>query len=75
MIRLWDSFLSFFGAVVTVAVIGRPLYASFRAVQMALVPTWFWAPMIALGFIGLVMTGAFLRKAGKGIHPLRERRR
>ncbi|MEM9970771.1 MAG: hypothetical protein AAF762_06690 [Pseudomonadota bacterium] len=75
MIRYWDGFLSLFGAVLTLGFIGPPLYAAFRAVQGGLVPTWFWAPMLALGFIGLVMVGAFLRKAGRGIHPLRERRR
>jgi len=75
MIRYWDGFLSFFGAVLTVLFIGLPIYAAFKALQAQLVPAWFWAPLIALGFIGLIMTGAFLRKAGKGIHPLRERRR
>lgn len=75
MIRLWDGFLSLVGALVTVALVGLPLFAAFRAVQAALVPAWFWAPMVALGFVGLVMLGAFLRKGFRGVHPMRDRRR
>ncbi len=75
MIRIWDGFLSGLSAVITLAVIGLPLWAAFRAVQGGLVPTWIWAPMVVLGLIGLVMLLAFLRKAGRGVHPLRDRRR
>ena len=75
MIRLWDGFLSGLCALITLAVIGVPLWAAFQAVQTGLVPTWFWGPMVCLGFIGVVMIFAFLRKAGRGVHPLRERRR
>ena len=75
MIRLWDGFLSLLGAVLTAGAVGVPLWAAFRAVQAGLAPVWVWAPMVGLGFVGLVMTGAFLRKAAQGIHPLRDRRR
>ena len=75
MIRLWDGFLSGLCALVTLGVIGVPLWAAFQAVQAGLVATWVWVPMICLGFIGVVMFFAFLRKAGRGVHPLRERRR
>jgi hypothetical protein len=33
-----------------------------------------WVGVGELGFVGLVMVGAFLRKAGRGVHLLRERR-
>lgn len=75
MIRLWDGFLSGFAAVLTAGVVGLPLWAAFRAQQADLVPVWIWAAMVALGFVGLVMVGAFLRKAINGVHPARERRR
>ena len=75
MIRLWDGFLSLLGAVLTAGAVGVPLFAAFRAVQAGLAPVWVWGPMIALAFVGLVMTGAFLRKAARGVHPLRDRPR
>ena len=75
MIRVWDGFLSGLCAVITLGVIGLPLWAAFRAVQADLVPAWVWAPMVGLGLIGCVMVYAFLRKAGRGVHPLRDRRR
>lgn len=75
MIRLWDGFLSGLCAAITLLVIGVPLWAAFRAQTADLVPAWVWAPMVGLGLIGLVMVFAFLRKAGRGVHPLRDRRR
>ncbi len=75
MIRVWDGFLSGLCAAITGAVIGLPLWAAFQAVQSGMVAVWFWVPMTGLGLIGLVMLFAFLRKAGRGVHPLRDRRR
>lgn len=75
MIRLWDGLLSGLAAILTALVVGLPLWAAFNAVQAGLVPGWVWAAMVALGFVGLVMVGAFLRKAARGIHPARDRRR
>ncbi|NNE79378.1 MAG: hypothetical protein HKN18_03810 [Silicimonas sp.] len=75
MIRLWDSFLSGLCALITAGAIGVPIWGAFRAVQADLIPAWTWVAMVFLGFVGLVMVGAFLRKAGRGVHPLRERRR
>jgi hypothetical protein len=34
-----------------------------------------WVDFGGFGFVGLLMVGAFLRKAGRGVHLLRERRR
>ncbi|MEQ9041214.1 MAG: hypothetical protein RIE24_23030 [Silicimonas sp.] len=75
MIRFWDGFLSALCAMATIGVIGLPLWGTFRAVRADLVPVWFWAPMLLLAFVGAVMVWAFLRKAVRGVHPLRERRR
>jgi len=75
VIRVWDGFLSVLAAIVTVVIIGVPLWGAFLAVRSGLVPVWAWAPMVLLCFVGVVMAAAFLRKAGRGVHPLRERRR
>ncbi|MEM9426545.1 MAG: hypothetical protein AAGA06_07565 [Pseudomonadota bacterium] len=75
MIRVWDGFLSFLAAVVTGAIVGVPVWGAGRAVQAGLLPTWGWGPLVLLGAAGLVMILSFLRKAGRGVHPLRERRR
>ncbi|MCV6593416.1 MAG: hypothetical protein OIF48_10720 [Silicimonas sp.] len=75
MIRLWDGLLSGLCAVITLVVIGVPLWGAIAALRAGLVPGWVWAPVAGLGLAGLVLTLAFGRKAARGVHPLRERRR
>lgn len=75
MIRVWDGFLSALAALITLAVAGAPLWAAYQALRADLVPVWFWAPVVALGFLGVVMFAAFSRKALNGVHPMRDRRR
>lgn len=75
MIRVWDGFLSAICAVITLALIGTPLWAAVSAVRASLVPAWVWAPIVLMAFVGVVMIAAFARKAVRGIDPLRERRR
>jgi hypothetical protein len=75
MIRFWDGFLSALGAILTVILIGVPLWGAVLSLRAELLPVWGWGPVVGLGFVGLVMAGAFLRKAGRGVHPLRDRRR
>ena len=75
MIRVWDGFLSALCAVITMAVIGVPLWGAVRSVQTGLIPMWTWASIVGLGLVGVVMLYAFLRKAARGVHPLRDRRR
>ena len=75
MIRIWDGFLSAFGAILTFLLIGVPIWGAVVALRAELMPGWEWGAVVGLGFVGLVMVGAFLRKAGRGIHPLRDRRR
>ena len=75
MIRIWDGFLSGLCALITLAIIGVPLWGAYNAVTAGLVPIWSWAAIVMLGFVGLVMVYAFVRKAGRGVHPLRDRRR
>lgn len=75
MIRVWDGFLSVLAAIVTVAIVGVPLWGSYLSIQEDRLPLWTMAPMVGLGLVGVVMVFAFLRKASRGVHPLRERRR
>ncbi len=75
MIRLWDGFLSVLAAIVTVAIVGIPLWGSYLSIQADRIPLWAMAPMVGLGLVGAIMVFAFLRKAARGVHPLRERRR
>lgn len=75
MIRLWDGFLSLLCAILTLAILGVPGWGSVLALRAGLLPGWGWAPLVALGFVAAVMILAFLRKAWRGVHPLRERRR
>lgn len=75
MIRFWDGFLSALGALLTIFLIGVPIWGAVVALRSELLPVWAWVAVVGLGFVGLVMVGAFLRKAGRGVHPLRERRR
>lgn len=75
MIRLWDGFLSLLAALLTFGIVGVPLWGTFRAIRGDLVPNWVYVPLVLLGLIGLVMVLAFLRKAGRGVHPMRDRRR
>lgn len=75
MIRVWDGFLSGFCGVITLAVIGVPIWGAVTAVRADLIPTWAWAAIVGLGAVGVVMVYAFFRKAARGVHPLRDRRR
>ncbi len=75
MIRIWDGFLSLLAGLVMLGVVGVPLWGAFVAIQNDLVPGWVWVPLVLLALVGAVMVLAFLRKAMRGVHPLRERRR
>lgn len=75
MIRIWDGFLSLLAALLTGAIIGIPLWGTYLAIRNALVPAWVWVPLVLLVLIGVIMVVAFLRKAGHGVHPMRDRRR
>lgn len=75
MIRLWDGFLSVIAALLTAAILGVPLWGAFRAVRAELIPLWSWGPMVLLGLAGAIMVASFGRKAIRGVHPMRDRRR
>lgn len=75
MIRFWDGFLSLLAAMATAAIVGIPLWGCFVAIRAEMIPGWAWAPFVLLSLIGIIMMLAFLRKAGRGVHPMRERRR
>lgn len=75
MIRVWDGFLSGVAACLTAAVIGVPAWGAVLALRAEMLPVWGWAPLALLAAAGAVMMLSFLRKAARGVHPLRERRR
>lgn len=75
MIRIWDGFLSLLAGLLTVGIVGVPIWGAVLALNNGLVPGWAWGFVVALGFVGLLMVFAFLRKTVRGVHPLRERRR
>lgn len=75
MIRVWDGVLSGLAALVTAGVVGVPVWAAAPALRADLIPAWGWLPVGLLGAAGLLMVLSFFRKAGRGVHPLRERRR
>ncbi len=75
MIRLWDGILSAIAALLTGGIVGVPVWGAFMALRAELLPIWAWGPLLLLGAAGLVMMLSFLRKASRGVHPLRERRR
>lgn len=75
MNRLWDGFLSIIAACLTASIVGIPVWGAVQAVRAGLLPSWGWAPLVLLGVAGFVMVLSFLRKAARGVHPLRERRR
>lgn len=75
MIRIWDGFLSFLAAVATSLIVGTPVWGAVAALRSGLLWTWGWAPVGLLAAAGAVMVMSFLRKAARGVHPLRERRR
>ncbi|MDJ0640882.1 MAG: hypothetical protein QNJ20_18850 [Paracoccaceae bacterium] len=75
MIRIWDGFLSLLAAAITIGIVGVPVWGSVLALNAGMVPIWGWGAVAALGFVGGIMMLAFLRKAFRGVHPLRDRRR
>jgi predicted FMN-binding regulatory protein PaiB len=75
LIHIFDGAKSAVAAVLTVAITGVPAWFTHAAVQASVAPLWAYVAVAALGFVGLVMTFAFLRKAAGGVSPGRTRRR
>ena len=75
MIRLWDGFLSGIAAALTAGVVFVPVWGAVIALRTGALPVWAWASVVLLAAAGAVLVLSFLRKAGRGVHPLRERRR
>ena len=75
MIRIWDGFLSLLAASLTGALTGVPVWGTYQSIRAGQLASWAWAPLIGLALVGVVMVVAFVRKAGRGVHPMRERRR
>jgi len=70
-----DGTASALAAIATFVICGLPCYFTYLAIDAEVAPWWAWICIAALAGIGLLMTGAFLRKAAGGIAPSRERRR
>ncbi|MDU8929039.1 hypothetical protein RXV86_16720 [Alisedimentitalea sp. MJ-SS2] len=75
MRRLFDGFQSLIAAVITAGVGFVPAWYAHQAIAADLGPVWVYASVAALIVVSGIMVLAFLRKAGQGIGPLRERRR
>lgn len=75
LIHLFDGVKSIGAAATTVAVTGGPSWFTHLAVQAGAAPLWAYGFVAALVGVGLLMTGAFLRKAFDGVSPGRDRRR
>lgn len=70
-----DGAASLGAAAITAAVCGLPCWFTWKAIEAGAAPLWAWAAIAALGFVGLVLFFAFLRKGFAGIAPTRDRRR
>ncbi|MEN8896111.1 MAG: hypothetical protein ABF248_08485 [Yoonia sp.] len=76
MVRhLWDGFLSLLAAAATIMICGIPVWFTYQSISAGTAPTWAWIGVVGLGFVGILMTFSFLRKAADGVSPSRERRR
>ncbi|MBM7067753.1 hypothetical protein [Actibacterium sp. 188UL27-1] len=73
--NIWDGLLSFLCAAVTVMLCGVPIWCSHLAITYGIVPAWIYGVLGVFGFLAILLTFDFLRKAIKGIAPLNERRR
>lgn len=75
MRRILDGTQSLVAAVITAAVGFVPAWFAHLALSADLAPAWGYGSVAALVIVTGIMVLAFLRKAGQGIAPLRERRR
>lgn len=76
MVRhLWDGFLSLLAAAATIMICGISVWFTYQSISAGTAPTWAWIGVVGPGFVGILMTFSFLRKAADGVSPSRERRR
>lgn len=73
--NIWDGLLSLGAFALTIAVFGIPIWAAHLAIGARLVPVWSYAALAGLVYVGGNLAIAFLRKALKGVSPLRDRKR
>lgn len=67
--RIADALASGFAALMALALTLPPAWFTHVAVQGALAPAWAYAPAGLLAVVGLILAGAFLRKALAGVAP------
>ncbi|MEL6520535.1 MAG: hypothetical protein AAFQ66_06200 [Pseudomonadota bacterium] len=75
MVKIWDGLQSFICACLTVVLCGVPVWCSHLAITYGIVPAWIYGILGVFGFLAVLLTLDFLRKAAKGIGPLYERSR
>jgi protein-S-isoprenylcysteine O-methyltransferase Ste14 len=73
--RITDGLASLVAALVAAGLTLPCTWFTHRAVQAQVAPIWAYGPAVLLAVVGLVLTVAFLRKAGAGIAPSRDRAR
>ena len=75
MKAMLDGFQSLVAAIVFAGVGLVPAWFAHLAIAGSLAPAWGYAAIALLVLFTGMMVFSFLRKAGSGIGPLRERRR
>lgn len=75
MRRIWDGFLSFLSACISLALVGPVIWYAYQAIRAGLAPSWVYAPIVVLSLMLILLFFALLQKALNGISPIRERRR
>ena len=75
MRRFFDGLQSALAVFVTLFVTGVPIFGTVQAIRYGFMPPWAWAAVVGLGLVALIMTLSLGRKAIRGVHPLRDRRR
>ena len=75
MRTILDGFLSFVSALMAFAIVGPVVWFAFQGTRSGAAPAWLYAPIIVLAVLLILLIAALMRKAVKGISPVRERRR
>lgn len=75
MRAIWDGLMSLLAAALTGVLTLGPAWFTHLAVGAGVAPAWAYAVIAGTVAVGLLMITSFLKKAARGIAPLRERRR
>lgn len=75
MRAVWDGFLSFAAALIIAAITGIPMWYTNQAIVTGIAPQWVYGVLGGLFFVSVSIVLNLIRKAFRGVGPLRERRR